>query len=310
MKLIIIQLIFKILLPLVILTFLVSTVINNWVIVRTQLILADPYSITLILVMLMITYVGGAYLWRMILEGLGAYLTYFQALKIFTVSNFGRFIPGVAIHYFIRVYMSKRIGLKVKDSALAVILEAYYTLAGAVFAGFFACPVVADLIRIPIQGVYLMYSILLLYILLVKPDLLLKFLLNIKFVRRKITGKIVIFSYQKHFLLCLVSTILFVFNGVAFYFLGHSFFNLDISNLFFITGLFALSWILGFLTPVAPGGLGVSDLSFAFLLSTIFSFAQASFLVILYRMGLLISEGLVFLIVFIFFRADLIQKRN
>lgn len=299
----------KILIPTLILFFLFYTIVSNWYSVKDNLLTVNVFNLIIPLTILMVTFLGGAFFWQKILSDFNLKIPYFETLRIFTVSNFGRFIPGVVVHYLARVYMSKKIGIGVKQSAMTVVLEAYYTLVGAILIGGLGLSILADLINFSKEFFLFLYLLIVLITLFLPPRILLTSVSKLPFLK-KIDIKIARFNYKKHLFLCLLSAVLFILNGIAFYSLSFNFYGLDVKYLPVIVGLFSLSWITGFLTPVAPGGLGVSDLSFVFLLSPFYTFPEASFLVVLYRIGLLAAEGLVFMTVLAFSKAELFSIKS
>lgn len=280
--------------PLGVVIFLFYTIVKSWDKIIPYLISADFKFILLSISVLIITYIGGAYLWQTILKSFKVGISFNEALRIFTISNFGRFIPGIILHYAARAYLAKKININMSVSSGSVMLEAYYTFCGAMIMAFF---VISDLernIRFPSPYLYIYFLFLL--IILISPNFLFKTFKKVPLIGKKITNLNFSLTYIKHLYFLLFSVSLFFLNGLAFYFLNIAFDKYDYS-LFVLTGLFSSSWIVGFLTPVAPGGLGISDLSLAYLLSFKYHFAFASFLVLLYRIGLLLSEVLVLLIV-------------
>lgn len=284
--------ILKVIIPSIILLFLTITIFKSWSEIKDQFVPASPIFFVGAFFSLIITFLGGAFFWKSILSSLNFPVPYFEALRIFTISNFGRFVPGVIVHYLARIYMSKKIGLSIKQGSITVILEAYYTLSGAYIVGLLGIASLLKLINFP-PGLLFIYILVAVLILTVPLRIIIP---RIPFLEKKIPEMIKI-DYSGHFFLNLVSVALFMLNGLAFYLLCFSFFGLDFGQIWLITGLFALSWITGFITPVAPGGLGVSDLSFVFLLSPFYTLPQASFLVIIYRIILLAAEGFVFIAV-------------
>src|SRR3989344_561774 len=301
----------KIIVPSAILVFLFYSVIKSWSLLKENLIAGNPFILISALAVLVITFLGGALFWQKILSNFGINIKFLEALRIFTISNFGRFVPGIVVHYLARIYMSKKIGIGVKKSAMTVVLEAYYTLTGAVIIGGLGISSFAKLINLPKEILLTIYFILVIIIFVIPPMKIIGYVSRIPFFDKKIKFSSVHFNYKRHFFLCIFSAGLFLLNGIAFYFLSLNFFGLDFRYFWEVSGLFALSWITGFLTPVAPGGLGVSDLSFVFLLSPLYTLPQASFLVVLYRIGLLLAEGLVFLAVMSFSKAEILgNKKN
>lgn len=308
--------ILKILAPVLILFFLIGIILKNWSVVQNQINEANFFFLFLSLLILILTHFGGAYFWQKILQHLSVDIPYKECLRVFIISNFGRFIPGIVLHYVARVYLSKSIGIGVKQSLASVFLEAYYTLAGAVIIGLMAIPTLVNffpqtILKLPFFfsefELFFLAIVLVGLIIFLPPQRVFAMVAKAPFIGSKIPKIAFRKNFREHLWIILISSTSFFLNGLAFYFLSSAFVSNPLSRLPDLSGLFSVAWIIGFLTPVAPGGLGISDLSFAFLLSAFYDFSLASFLVVLSRLGLLISEGLVFIFVVKLTHFDLIK---
>lgn len=305
-----IQRIVKALISLTILFFLVWTIFNNGSLVWNKIAAANPIFICLSVFFLGLTYLGGACLWFMILKGFSKKIEFKEVFRIFIVSNFGRFLPGVALHYVARIYLSKSLGLSVPERISAVVLEAYYTLIGGTIVAMLALPIAVRFTALP-WLLYLVAVVLLAVIFIAPPRL--AFLLTSKI---PILGKhIPIVSGEgraskNHLKLIGISILLFIIYGAALNILIFAFAGGSFNYLSEITGLLSASWVVGFLTPIAPGGLGVSDLSFAFMLQYFYNFTFASFIAVTFRFLLFAAEGIMFLLVLKLSNFDIVNFKK
>lgn len=305
-----IQKVLKVLIPLSVLFFLIWTILNNGSFVWDQIITANPIFICLAVFVLGLTYLGGAYLWFLILKDFSKEVEFKEVFRIFIVSNFGRFLPGVALHYIARVYLSKSLGLSVSERVSAVVLEAYYTLTGGVIVAMLALPVIVRFASSP-WLLYLVAVGLLTLIFIAPPRI--AFLLVSKLpifgkyipaVDRNKTNK------RRHLKLIGMSVGLFLVYGIAFNILISAFDGNLPPRLLEITGLLSASWVIGFLTPIAPGGLGVSDLSFTFMLQNFYSLSFASFTALTFRFLLFVAEGIMFILVLKLSNFDIVNFKK
>lgn len=287
--------ILKLTVPLLIISFLLFIVIKNWQSVDFDIKKINFSFLFLALVTLVFANIGGAIFWKSLLSFFSFELSFKQALRIFTISNFGRFLPGVAIHYFARIYLSKSSGLSLAKSTSTIILELYYTFCGGLITSLFSLNFLLSRFNL-LSNFYYLIILGFVVFLILNPRKIFLYIRKIPFFNKKVP-EIQNLSFNNHLKLLLFSSFLFLLNGFAFYLLFLAI-NNSISFLL-ISGLFSLTWLIGFLTPLAPGGLGVSDLSLAFLLSSSYSLPLASFLTVMYRVLLICSELLVFLIVMI-----------
>lgn len=292
-----VQKVLKTLIPLSVLFFLIWTIFNNGSFVWNQIITANTIFICLTVFVLGLTYLGGAYLWFLILRDFSKEVEFKEVFRIFIVSNFGRFLPGVALHYIARVYLSKSLGLNVSERVSAVVLEAYYTLAGGVIVAMLALPIAVKFTTSP-WFLYLIAAGLLTLVFMAPPSI--AFLLASKL---PIIGKYIPVLDRKktkkgsHLKLIGISVGLFLIYGAAFNILISAFTGNLPLRLSEITGLLSASWVIGFLTPIAPGGLGVSDLSFAFMLQHFYNLSFTSFIALTFRFLLFVAEGIMFVMV-------------
>lgn len=287
--------ILKIITPPIILSFLIWTIVGNWSLVGEKISSANITLFLASLLILSLTYVGGAFFWYKILQAISFKTTFKEAFRVFIISNFGRFIPGVVLHYVARVYLSKGLGLGVGKGMSAVFLEAYYTLAGAAVVSILAFPVASRFIN----ATWLLFSatVVLAVIIFFRPVKLFIMLKKAPFFGKYIPKVIYKNDLKEHLSLLGLSASLFLLYGIGFFLLSSAFVSNPLSRVLDISGLLSASWIIGFVTPVAPGGLGVSDLSFAFLLQFFYDFSLASFLALAFRFSLFIAEGLMFFLV-------------
>lgn len=298
------QNILKKIIPAAILFFLIWTIITQWPQVKDKITAANPYLLMISFILLLITYVGGAYFWYKILQVINFKTSFKQAFRVFIISNYGRFIPGVVLHYVARVYLSRDLGLGVKEGMSAVFLEAYYTLGGALIVSLLALPWALKFVNpfwlLPLIAILCAVIFIIpvhIFLLLAKVPYLGKYLPTVMFKS----------NLKEHLNLLSLSVALFLLYGVAFFLLCSAFVYNPPSRIFDISGLLSASWVIGFITPVAPGGLGVADLSFAYLLQFFYSFSLASFLVVAFRFSLFAAEGLMFLIVLKFFGLNIVS---
>ena len=71
---------------------------------------------------------------------------------------------------------------------------------------------------------------------------------------------------------------------------------LDSNIVFLLAAAYTISWIIGFVTLVTPGGLGIREVSFVLICSQYLSQHHASFLSLFLRIWLILVDLLLFLI--------------
>lgn len=84
--------------------------------------------------------------------------------------------------------------------------------------------------------------------------------------------------------------LLWMCQGLAFFLFINSLFPVPFSQLYPISGAYTLAWLIGFLSIVTPGGLGVREGILTLLLSSYMPAAQAMLCVLLYRVWTISAE--------------------
>ncbi|MDE0556197.1 MAG: YbhN family protein [Candidatus Poribacteria bacterium] len=84
--------------------------------------------------------------------------------------------------------------------------------------------------------------------------------------------------------------LLWVCQGFAFFLFINGLFPIEFSQLYPISGAYTLAWLIGFLSIVPPGGLGVREAVLTLLLSNYMPTTQATLCVLLYRVWTISAE--------------------
>jgi hypothetical protein len=105
--------------------------------------------------------------------------------------------------------------------------------------------------------------------------------------RKKIKIKI---SYFQILMLILLYCIYWVIIGTSFYLMINAIVALKIQFLLVVSGMFAVSWALGFLSFFTPGGIGVREGILTLLLSLLFPTGIAIVITIIWRIQITLVE--------------------
>ena len=81
-----------------------------------------------------------------------------------------------------------------------------------------------------------------------------------------------------------------VVNGIGFYLLIKSFYATPLSLILPLTGAFAVSWIIGFLSLITPSGLGIREGILTFLLGFYFPLPIAIIISLVSRLWIILGE--------------------
>jgi uncharacterized membrane protein YbhN (UPF0104 family) len=193
---------------------------------------------------------------REILALLGFRLPYWRVSRILFTSLMGKYLPGGWWSFVGKAYFYRQEGLNLPQASVAVLIETILIVTSAIFVSALLLSLsssVSWVIHTPlgiILGVLCLASI--------HPLFLNAFLhLAEKMFKRSIIS--IDYPFQKMAYPFLIFSLFWVGMGTGFWVLAGSVGGIEISLLLQMVSAFALSWIIGFLAFIAPGGLGVRE---------------------------------------------------
>ncbi len=289
-------------------SFLGYNIIKNWDFISSFSWKFNPYEYPAILILILAVYPMNTFSWFFVSRAIGMRLKFPTSFKIWVLSNFARYMPGGVWQYFGRVYLAKKEGISLELATTSVVLEILFTLLAGGFVilitGFFG-------------GLDTGYSLKTILLFVIFTTLFLVILTNNKFLniltnwlskftsKREMLKKFRIKFYLIPLIL-LSFSMQFIIDGAILFFLSRQATDLSLLQLPAFVGIFTLSWILGYLTIIAPSGFGVQEVTQAILLSHYMPFSVASVIAILFRLflifGELLSLLLIYLCSYIFFK--------
>lgn len=290
-------------------SFLVWNIRNNWETISTlEWDLRNTNTLWL-LIFLVLVYSVNVVSWHLVIKALKAKVSLKKNLKIWIFSNIARLLPGGIWQYPSRVYLLSKEKISKTLGTTAVIVEVLFTL------GVGAAVVFASLAFWQLPEEYVAYGEALWFFLLV-PLLLILLLTNQKILNvavaliARVKGKkeavLADIRIPPIWFPVLVTAFLarFLVIGSALFFLARLVLPLDLSLLPIFIGVFSLSWLLGYITLLAPAGLGVTEVSLTALLSLYIPFSLAAVLAIAFRIALVGMEIVFLLVAFLFIKDD------
>lgn len=249
-------------------------------------------NVSLLLLCLFPIYFVNVLSWHLITKSLGAKLTFFQNLEIWMYSNLSRFIPGGFWQYPSRVYLLNKKGVSKTLSTTAVALEGIFNLmiGGAIVVGsifLFGLDVDENIFELTLLFILFFLIILFIFVNQMTINWLNKFFTRI-FKKNKI--ELVVLPGKFLIPICISFFFQYFFSGASLFFLTQGFFQLPYNLVINFIGIFTFSWLLGYITLFAPGGLGVQEISLASLMSNYMPFVLGSLIAIVFRILLYITE--------------------
>lgn len=255
----------------------------------------NDFNSVLLLLSLIPVYFINSLSWYLLNKSLGVRIDYLQAVRIWMSSNFSRFIPGGIWQYVGRFYLATKAGIPKSVTSTVMLTEAILNVLLGVIVTitallFWRLPLGEKLT--PLLSIFFLVVITL-FVLVTNPKLLNRCAAFIT----KLTGKQIDQNLQsiplKSLPLIMSSFFMqFFIDGLVLFFLSRSAVELNIGLLPVFIGIFAISWLLGYLVLFAPSGYGVQELSLISLLSFYMPIPIAGVIAIAFRLCLLVSESL------------------
>lgn len=257
--------------------------------------------------LLLITYFLGILGWHRIVTGLGGPCTLEQSARVWLYSNLARYLPGSMWYAVGRAILGHDAGVSPATGTVGVVFEIIYLVISHVVVVVAMWPFWASH-TLPALPWFLPAALIGTALIVVRPGFLARLasfgtgsdstIRNTKYVVRMPTGVCLQLRDSLEILTIYVAQALLT--GVAFYFLARALAPLPLSLMPFSAGVFALAWLIGFVSFFAPGGLGVREGVLAYLLSPIVTGPMAIIIAILARVWLMAGEllcvGFVFVV--------------
>lgn len=274
----------------VIFFFLIRDFVRNWQSIPFSEIRFQPLPIFLSYGLLFMTFVIFVTAWQAVLRGLGEQLGFRRSFWIMAASQMGKYMPGKIWFFVGRVIMAKQEQLKGVTVGLSVFVETVLTLIwGAVLMlvslGFSRAQSPMPLwmlVIIIVPGLALLHPA------------VLGFLAGVIMRIFKREQVVIPLSFGRMLFLSLYYLSLWLTQIFGFYLLMNSFYRVPAVHLPRLVFVYTSSWILGFIAPFAPGGLGVREGIMSLGLATILPPGLAIGISFLSRIWLTVFEIVVF----------------
>ena len=191
-----------------------------------------------------------------------------ESLQIYNYTQLAKYIPGNIWHFVGKAGFYKKKGMTSKQTQNAIIIETFWLLVSATVIGVGLLLVANVSLLVVIIEKYFLYILI----------ALITFVLLSIFLFLKFKSMLIEFSgYLKNWKLDIDN---FILQCLIWILLGLSFSSLLTPGLnqfhliIFITGIYTIAYTLGFITPFAPGGMGVREAILVLGLDTLFSQAD------------------------------------
>ena len=255
--------------------FLVKTFKENWQEVATIRITSAGWTnLAIAWLLTLLAHVWSGWVWSWILRELNQPLSGAWGVRVYLVTNFAKYLPGNIWHFYGRVRAVKTAGASTSAATLSVLLEPLLMAASALLIAL----VCMQLVGIGLPQQYRWWQFLgLPAVLMAVHPFCLKFAIAI-LGRKKLQSQdstpanSTAFKMEHYPLKPLLGELGFVgLRSAGFLFTWIALSPVDFNQMILILGNFSLAWMLGLITPGAPGGIGVFEVSAIALLDRYFS---------------------------------------
>lgn len=244
--------------------FMGSVVYREWDKISEYNWSPHPSWLTVSILILLVAHLMGSYGWTLILRMIGVEIKLTKGLSIFLLSIFGRYIPGGVWSVLGRIYLCRREGIPDSRSGMSILLEQAYPVISAAVAFVASLLFWTDIgpVERVLPGVFLLP----LFLVFLHPKPFLKIVNPVLawFGRGPIN---ITLSFSNMLKLTGYYILSWIVAGIAFYLFIRAFYPLDLYYIPILSGIYAISFIAGYLSFFTPAGLGVREGSLTILLS-------------------------------------------
>ena len=204
--------------------------------------------------------------------------------KIIGISQIAKYIPGNIAHIAGRYYLARKLGIKNMDITNSLVYESLLIIVSAAFVAFFYINnfnLPTNIINTRIFSYFLVLTLIIIifYLIIFKNK-------GSKLLTLKKTSYIIILFIISHFII-----------GLILFIESHYLFNNSLT-LFMLTSILAISFVVGYITPGSPGGIGIREYVFLELTSNYMPESNALTIIIILRLITILGDFLMYLITF------------
>jgi uncharacterized membrane protein YbhN (UPF0104 family) len=213
-------------------------------------------------------------------------LDFEQVFSLVSISQLGKYIPGGVWQFVARFTAYRENQLSYKNIGKAFLIENVWLVFGSFFVGVYLVFLGKPAFLLKLFGFYQLTNI---HIIIASLSLLLWIIVlfaieyGVKSETRKPSSLVALkqFISQTSMWFLLGASFSCLFNNIG-----------NLNDFLFITGVFVLSFLAGYIVVFAPGGIGVREYIAVMLLSFMFSSTEIGFFAIVHRLLYTLAEFL------------------
>jgi uncharacterized membrane protein YbhN (UPF0104 family) len=235
----------------------------------------------------------GSFAWKLNLEFVGeSKIDYRDIIKVYMKANIGKYLPGNAMHFAGRKVIGNKLGWKNSHIALSSMLEVIYNICTAVLLVFiFSFHNLIYFVKKFYYSNYkndIMFAVILLFFLCIVIFIKFSKKLNSYIKEKILTKNFLKLSIKELFLY----SCCFVINGcIVILILKYILLiNIQLKDISAIIIANTFAWVIGYITPGAPGGLGVRESILTVTLSSMYNTNEIVMASLLYRFVCILGD--------------------
>ncbi|MEH2405357.1 lysylphosphatidylglycerol synthase domain-containing protein [Nostoc sp.] len=275
--------------------FLGKALKDNWIEVTAIRIDGVGWAIMAIATgVTLLAHTWAGWIWTWILQELNQPISSPQFIQVYLKTNIAKYLPGNIWHHYGRIMAAKNANISAGAATLSVLLEPLLMLAAALIiivlcSSQFAAANTTLVLQI-LQLLSLTVVLCAIHPWFLNP--VIRFLYRLKAKKSAVTTEVTVpFSLKSYPLRPLLGELGFMgLRGTGFILTMFALDSLNVNQIPLLLGAFSCAWLLGFIIPGAPGGLGVFEATAYELLRHHFPAALVFSAIALYRLISILAE--------------------
>lgn len=235
--------------------------------------------------------------WMKVLSELNERMSFTESFSIFYISQLGKYVPGKLWTYLMQIHMADKKGISKEKTFISSVLFQLISMGTTVIA-FVVSLLFWDnfnfSLRVIVVGLFLILILVIIWSGFL--NVMTNFILN-KVLKQKIVVNLSNLTLIHVILILMASWIAY---GVAYYHFINSFYPISVISSIQFSGIYAISWLIGYLSFLTPGGLGIREGIQAYLLSFFLPLPISIIISLACRIWITAGEIAVALIAFLF----------
>jgi len=245
---------------------------------------------------LFMSFATSGIIWARVLKGLNIRVSIPWAMKSIALSQVGRYVPGHVWSYVGRAELGKKDAIPRITSAVGLFIETELLVVSATLVFLLAYVLAFDQWRAPLPKALIIGLLIIpIEFILIHPRIT-NTLVSPFFRLFKREAPRVTLNYSMLLQLTLLYAAAWSCCGLGFYFLSKTVYPLSWSICIAVSGAYPAAWLVGFLSFIAPSGLGIREGVLVVLLSPLIPVPMAITLSLLARVWTTLFELVCFLI--------------